>query len=427
MTRQKKIIRNERLGEEYTYVKHPSGLDIYIWKKEGFSTTDAYFGTKYGSINTRFKTKDDEDFVDVPEGIAHFLEHKLFENEDCDVFDLYAKTGANANAYTSFDQTVYLFNCSDKYLESLHILLSFVQKPYFTQETVDKEQGIIGQEIKMCQDSPDREAYIKLLGCLYKNHPVKVDIAGTVESIAKIDADLLYRCYRTFYNLNNMALCVAGNVDVDDILKVCDEELIPCSDMNLETEFPDEPAEVAKKETVKQMAVSTPIFYIGIKCPPKKGKELLKAAVCCDFIMSLLMGQSSDFYNSLMADGLINSQFGTEVFYGDGYFTCICGGESKDPRKVMERIKDEIERVKRDGFDKELFEILKKSKYGVNLKALESSETCTAMMLVAAFLGFEAFDEMECIANTTIDDLKKVFNEHFNTDNMSISIVEPFS
>ena len=156
---EKEIITSKRFGEKYTHVKHPSGLDIFIWKLKGFSTVDAHFGTKYGSINTRFKTADDEDFVDVPEGIAHFLEHKLFENEDCNVFDLYAKTGAMANAFTSFDMTVYLYRCSDKYLESLEILLSFVQKPYFTQETVDKEQGIIGQEIKMCQDSPDRRCY----------------------------------------------------------------------------------------------------------------------------------------------------------------------------------------------------------------------------------------------------------------------------
>ena len=202
----KEIIRNELTGDEYTLIRHKSGLDILVWEMEGYSTTEALFGTKYGSVNTKFKTAGDSGYTVVPEGIAHFLEHKLFENEDCDVFELYAKTGASANAYTSFDKTCYLFSCSENYKESLDILLSFVQAPYFTQETVEKEQGIIAQEIKMCNDNPGNRVFYNMLRCLYHEHPVKIDIAGTVESIQKIDADLLYKCYNTFYNLHNMVL-----------------------------------------------------------------------------------------------------------------------------------------------------------------------------------------------------------------------------
>ena len=199
---EKKIVKNERTGEQYTYVKHPTGLDIYIWKMEDYSTSYALFGTKYGSINTKFKTKNETDFITVPNGIAHYLEHKLFENEDCDVFSLYAKTGASANAYTSFDKTCYLFSCTDNVYESLEILLSFVQSPYFTEETVQKEQGIIGQEIRMYDDNAGWRVFFNMLQGMYQNHPVKIDIAGTVESIAKINADLLYQCYNTFYNLS---------------------------------------------------------------------------------------------------------------------------------------------------------------------------------------------------------------------------------
>lgn len=425
MNYEKKVIENERTGEKYTFVKHPSGLNIYIWKMEGFSTTDAYFGTKYGSINTRFKTNKDDDFVDVPEGIAHFLEHKLFENEDCDVFDLYAKTGANANAYTSFDQTVYLFSCSDKYLESLEILLSFVQKPYFTQATVDKEQGIIGQEIKMCQDSPDRQAYFNLLKCLYVNHPVKVDIAGTVESIAKIDADLLYRCYHTFYNLNNMVLCIAGNVDEDDVLKVCDEQLKPCEDIKLETAFPEEPAEVAMKEYTEKMTVATPIFNMGFKCPSFSGMELLKMETCASLIMQLILGSISPLYKELIEHGLINSQFGTEVFCGDGFFSCICGGESKNPSEVMKRIIAEVERVKREGLDKERFDIIKKSRYGASIRGFNNTENCVSLLLNADFAGIGAFDVIEVLANTTFEDITNALNVLFDSDKAAISVVEP--
>lgn len=422
---EKKVVKNDRVGEQYTYVKHPSGLNIYIWELNGFSTTDAYFGTKYGSINTRFKTNKDKDFVDVPEGIAHFLEHKLFENEDCDVFELYAKTGANANAYTSFDQTVYLYNCTDKYLESLEILLSFVQKPYFTQETVDKEQGIIGQEIKMVQDSPDRQAYFNLLKCLFVNHPVKVDIAGTIESIAKIDADLLYRCYHTFYNLNNMALCIAGNVNVDDILKVCDEQLKPCEDIELETAFPDEPLEIAQESYVEKMKVSMPIFYMGYKCEPKKGKELIKAQATASILNTLIMGTTSKLYKELTEEGLINSQFGTEVFFGDGYFTCICGGESKNPQLVKGRIFEEIERLKREGLDREQFEIVKKSVYGGIIRGFNNSESCVSLMLNADFFGVDPFDDVETYANLTFEDVTKGLYEFFDSKKSAISIVEP--
>lgn len=425
MSYETKIIKNDRIGEEYTYVKHPSGLSIYIWKHEGFSTTDAFFGTKYGSINTRFKTEKDDDFVDVPEGIAHFLEHKLFENEDCDVFELYAKTGANANAYTSFDQTVYLFNCSDKYLESLEILLDFVQSPYFTQETVDKEQGIIGQEIKMVQDSPDRQAYFNLLKCLYVNHPVKVDIAGTVESIAKIDADLLYRCYHTFYNLNNMALCISGNVDVDDVLAVCDKHLKPCENIKLETAFPYEPDEVSMTTYTEKMAVSMPIFYIGFKCLPKQGRELIKAQAVANVLMNLIMGPTSDLYKQLTDEGLINSHFGTEVFFGDGYFTCNCGGESKNPQEVKNRIFAEIERLRKEGLDRERFENYKKAIYGMMVKSFENSENCVTMLINADFLGIEAFDEIETYAEMTFEDITNGLDEYFNFDKSAISIVEP--
>ena len=222
---EKQIVKNERTGEQYTYVKHPTGLDIYIWKMEDYSTSYALFGTKYGSINTKFRTKNEKDFITVPNGIAHYLEHKLFENEDCDVFSLYAKTGASANAYTSFDKTCYLFSCTDNVYESLEILLSFVQSPYFTEETVQKEQGIIGQEIRMYDDNAGWRVFFNMLQGMYHNHPVKIDIAGTVESIAQINADLLYQCYNTFYNLNNMVLSIAGNIDEDKILEMCDKLL----------------------------------------------------------------------------------------------------------------------------------------------------------------------------------------------------------
>lgn len=209
----KEILTNERLGEQYIRVVHPSGLTILLCPMPDFATTYALFGTNYGSVDNCFKTDPEAEFTKLPDGIAHFLEHKLFESEDGDAFSLFAETGASANAYTSFDKTCYLFSCTDAFIPSLKALLTFVQAPYFTQQTVEKEQGIIGQEIRMYEDSPGWQVTFQLLEALYHDNPVKVDIAGTVESIAQIDADLLYRCYHTFYNLSNMVLSIAGKFD----------------------------------------------------------------------------------------------------------------------------------------------------------------------------------------------------------------------
>ena len=212
-----KKISSSLAKEEYFYMKHPSGLDIYVYPKKGYSSKYAVIGTNFGSINNTFKVKGEESYTVLPDGIAHYLEHKLFESVDGDAFSLFSKTGASANAYTSFEKTAYLFSCSDNFEESLNILLDFVQSPYFTPQNVEKERGIISQEIKMYQDSPEWKMLINLLESLYHNHPVKIDIAGSVESIQKITPEILYKCYDAFYNLNNMAICLVGDIDPERI------------------------------------------------------------------------------------------------------------------------------------------------------------------------------------------------------------------
>ncbi len=419
----KKIVC-EQTGDSCNYIKHPSGLDIYICEMEGFSTTDALFGTKYGSINTCFKTDEDSDFTTVPEGIAHFLEHKLFENEDCDAFSLYAKTGANANAYTSFDRTCYLFSCSDNYKESLEILLDFVQKPYFTQETVDKEQGIIGQEIKMTDDNPSWRVLFNMLKGMYHNHPVRIDIAGTVESIAEIDAELLYKCYNTFYNLHNMVLVVAGNVKTEEVLEIADRLLKPCENHKLETVCPEEPYEVLEKEMYAHLPVGTPIFNIGIKCKPVDGYSRLKADTECTIAGNVISSPSSPLYKKLVDESLINSTFGFEVFSGDGFFSLIFSGESTQPEKVMEYIIEEIERVKVEGLDKELYDIIKKTTYGAEIRESNNTEAVASNLISAFMGGFKPYDPIKVLTEMTYDDVQKALCERFDTNNMTISIVK---
>lgn len=421
---EKDILKSPRTGDSCIHVKHPSGLEIYICEMKGFSSVEALFGTKYGSINTMFKTSDDAEYTTVPEGIAHFLEHKLFENEDCDVFELYAKTGASANAFTSFDKTCYIFSSSHNYQDSLRILLDFVQKPYFTKENVDKEQGIIGQEIKMTNDNPDWRLFFNLLRGMYHNHPVKIDIAGTVESIAEIDADLLYKCYNTFYNLNNMVLSIAGNINADEVLAICDECLKPCEDKGLETVFPDEPESIVKGEIREIQPVGTPIFSIGYKCIPCSGKERLVKAMAATVAANLITDASSEMYRKLLSEGLINSSFGYEIFLGDGYFSTIFSGESSSPDKVRDSLVDEIERIKSEGINEKDFQRIKKSIYGMQIRELNNVEVVANLMLNAHMDGIGPFDTLEVLSELTSETCLAFIRSELSADKLVMSVVE---
>lgn len=421
---EKTVYTNEHLGSSYSVYHHSSGLEIYLMRLEGFSTVNAAFATRYGSVNTTFRTDKDDDFVTVPMGIAHYLEHKLFENEDSDVFELYAKTGASGNAYTSFDQTVYTFSCTDNYEESLAILLDFVQKPYFTEETVEKERGIIAQEIKMCCDSPERQCFYNLLKAMYSENPVRYDIAGTVESIQEIDAELLYKCYNAFYDLHNMVLVIAGDIDEEKILSICDEHLINKPSVGLEVKTSDEPEQVAQEIIRANFTVGMPLFNIGFKCDPAQGEELLKNELCANILIQLLSNSASPLYKELYEQGLINNAFSSEVFFGDGYFSCIFDGESNEPLKVRDKIIEEIERIKKDGIDTDRFEIIKKSMYGSLVYEFNNVEACVNNLVAAGLLNIDLFDITEILAGITEQDIYDRVDVLFDTERVSVSIIE---
>ena len=416
----KKTIVSPQTGDKYTHIHHKSGLEILVCEMEGYSTTEAMFGTKYGSINTQFKTAADKDYCTVPEGIAHFLEHKLFENEDCDVFDLYAKTGANANAFTSFDKTCYFFSCSDNFKASLEILLSFVQSPYFTPESVAKEQGIIGQEIRMCDDDPGWRGFFNMLCGLYQKHPVRIDIAGTIESIAEITDDLLYRCYRTFYNLHNMVLAVAGKCTVD-----ADRLLKPCEDQKLETVFPEETLDIVREETVESAAVGQPLFNLGIKCQPQQGLDNLRAEMLADITMQTLSGSSSPLYQEMLQSGLVNDSFSSEVFNGDGFFTMIFGGESRDPQAVREKVTAAILDAQKNGLDEVMFNESKKSAYGELVRKLGNVSAVTNTLVAAHMAGCGLYDPMQVLSEMTLDDCNRFLREEVDVRRMSLSVITP--
>ena len=300
-------VKSEFLREKYYEIDHSSGLKIYVWPKEGYNTAYGIFGTPFGSIYNHFTVNGEE--VKVPDGIAHYLEHKLFESEEGDAFTLYASTGANANAYTSFEKTCYLFSCTNQFERCLEILLDFVRSPYFTEETVAKEQGIIAQEIKMYEDSPEWRVMFNMLEGMYENHPVRLDIAGTVESIAEITPDSLYKCYNTYYNLHNMALCVAGKVTPEEVLAICDKVLKPQERAEVVTHFPEEPYKVVKSYTEQILPVAMPMFNLGFKSKGVRSTE--EDIAYTDILLFLLASSTSDMYRELMDKGLINLPFHT--------------------------------------------------------------------------------------------------------------------
>lgn len=418
-------IECSQAGESCLHYKHPSGLEIYIMEMPGFHSCHALFGTKYGSVNTRFRINGEPDFAEVPEGIAHFLEHKLFENEDCDAFAQYAKTGASANAYTSFDRTCYLFSCSENFNASLEILLNFVQNPYFTEASVAKEQGIIGQEICMTNDEPGWRLFFNMLRGMYHAHPVKIDIAGSIESIAKIDADLLYRCYHTFYNLHNMVLSVAGNVKAEEVIAICDRLLKPCEDQKLELVFPEEPDTIVKSEVFDTLPVGSPIFALGFKLRPKKGMELVKAELCAFLALQALFGSMSDFYQEMIEKGLINSEFSVDVpFSGDGFFNATLGGESRDAGAVRDRVFEVIQDAKENGFDRESFEIVKRSMYGGLIRGCNNVESNASSMLNAFISGTRPFSEVQVFTEVTYEDSLKFLREEFDIEKTVLSVVQ---
>ncbi len=419
-----KEIHSELLRDSYYEIEHPSGLTILVMPKEGYSSAYALFGTKYGSIDTRFKRSDEAGFTEVPEGIAHFLEHKLFESEDLDAFARYAKTGASANAYTSFERTCYLFSCAGNFKASLEILLDFVQSPYFTEQTVQKEQGIIGQEIRMYQDEPNWQVMFNCLRALYQVHPVRIDIAGTIDSISQITADLLYRCYHTFYNLNNMALAVAGNVTVDEVLEVADRILKKAPELAIERNFPDEPAEVVQPYIEEKLDVAAPLFMLGFKETYDTPERPLREQLQTNILLEMLAGNTSPLYRRLFDEGLINTQFGAEYFQGYGFASVLFSGESKDPQKVADAIQAEIERARREGLDPAAFERARRKLYGHFVMAFNDIEELANEMIAAEFRGGGLFDEAQLLREIALDEITARLETTLRREYSALSIVK---
>lgn len=418
----------EHLNETLYAETLPNGLKVFILSKPGFQKTYATFSTRYGSIDNHFQVPGKE-AVKVPDGIAHFLEHKMFEEPEGDVFTKFASKGASANAFTSFDRTVYLFSATEHLMENLTTLIDFVQNPYFTDANVEKEKGIIGQEIQMYRDNPDWRAYFGLIEALYRVHPVHIDIAGTVDSIARITKETLYECYNTFYHPENMMLFVVGGVDPEQVM-----ELVRTNQAaktfrpqgEIKRYFDEEPAEVRQQHRVANLAVSLPKCMIGIKEAPGglSGREQLKRELSTKVMLDCLFSPSSDLYQALYDDNLISDSFGSEYNLAKDYAFSVFGGETRDPEELLSRIRSAVDDCKRNGIAAEVFERSRRKKLGGFLRLMNSPESLANEFTKYAFRDIDLFEISPVYEELTLEDINRRIRDHFDWERMSVSIVK---
>ncbi len=421
-----KTFQSDVCKAEYEKILHPSGLTVYFMKMQEKAKKAAMISAKFGSINYTFKTPEGRE-VTVPNGTAHFLEHKLFEGKNGGAFEYYAKTGAKANAYTSNDKTAYYFVCSQQFEDNLDVLLSFVTNPYLTEENVEKEKGIIAQEIKMYEDEPGWQGYFTMVQGLYQNHPIRRDIAGTVEDIYSLTPELLMDCYHTFYNPSNMVLAVAGDVDreavlsaVDRYFKVGDKRV----DLSQEITEPDEAGELYVE---KEMLVSKPIFHLGFKDNEENvtGFDLSKKEMEVEILLEYLFGHSSVFYNDLYEKGLLNNSCDCWYDLSDYFSFCAVSGESDDPKAVEAYALEQLKELQKQGIDEDRFKEIRNGLYGSII-----IETDQAYPMVNRIVGSylnrqESLDALEALLQITPDDLLRRADKMFKENARCLSVIKP--
>jgi len=420
-----KLVSYNDINEKVYKGVLPNGLNVFVVPKPGFHKKYAFYATDYGSIDRRFKLTDK--WIDTPAGVAHFLEHKMFDTEDGNALEKLSENGASPNAYTSFDVTAYHFECIDMFEENLETLLGFVSVPYFTPESVEKEQGIIDQEIRMTEDDPDYSLYFGLLKSLFKHNPIRDSVAGTVESIKEITAATLYDCHKVFYAPSNMVLCVIGDVDPSIVFDTAQRVLpsergeIPLSDYG-ESEL----LSPLSSSITKEMEVSLPIFLAGCKLTPAaKGQDILWQDILGAIALEMLCGHSSQFYLRLYAEGLINADFSASFDSSAGVAYTIFGGETREPMRVFDEMKKEIKQVLAEGLDAALFGRIKKAAIGSHIRALNSFGVLASSIAEGHFKGFDPFIAPTLLSKMTIEDISRFIHENIVPDNMAISIINP--
>lgn len=419
-------IRQE-FDEKIIEYDHESGLHVQIVPKPGFYKKFAIFSVRFGSIDTEFIAPGETEPTKVPEGVAHFLEHKLFEQEDGNMLDRFVSLGASPNAATGFNWTYYYFTCNDMFEECFGLLLHFVLHPYITEQSVEKEKGIISQEINMYLDSPDFIVSMNMLKLLYHNNPIREDIAGSVESISKITSDILLKCHKTFYDPSNMCVTVVGDIDPETVEKIVNRHIPHVKrEGDIKRIKVSEPLTLNGTEAIAKMDVSLPLFNIGFKDDPDGhfGISRVRREAAANVLKEMLFGKSSYFYENLYNEGVINQEFFADYDLSAEYAMFSLGGESPEPLKIKDYLLNYIEEIKKNGLDKEEFEMTRNAISGRILRRLNSPESMGRMFAASYLQGVDAFDYFTAYGTITIDECSHIFEEIFLKP-MAISIVNP--
>ena len=419
-------ISYQRVGETLYRTELPNGLTVLVLPRPGFQKAYAHFATRYGGADRRFFLNGV--WEDTPAGVAHFLEHKMFDMADgSNALQTLSAAGASPNAYTGSSVTAYHFSCTEGFYDNLRTLLTFVSQPYFTAESVAKEQGIIGQEIRMCADNPGFANYYGLLASLYARHPLRESVAGSIESIAEITAETLYHCHEAFYRPCNMVLCVAGDVNPERIAAMAEEILPPARQEKPQRDYGDaEGLAAAESRWEKHMAVSQPQFYMGAKfAPAEAGLPRLRQELGAELMLSALLGESSPFFQKLYKDGLLNRRFASQPDYSADAAHILMVGESKAPEKVLEMLRKKRDDVSANGFDAARFERCRKALYGVYLQSLGSVEFCGRALAEGFFAGYTMPELFDVLPAISAEECAQMAGEMLADERLALAVVRP--
>ena len=403
----------------------PNGLNVYVDARRSYARQFAFFAVRDGGMDLRFRG-DGGDWVDTPQGVAHFLEHKMFDTEDGSALQNMAAQGAEPNAFTTPSMTGYFFEGTQGFEDNLRTLLSFVSRPWFTPESVEKERGIIGQEIRMTEDDPENEVYYQLMEAMYAHHPVRVRVAGTVESIAEITADTLYQCHRAFYRPGNMVLCAAGSVEAKRVAEIA-REVLDREPSAAAAPYHGHPDiyEVPCRYMERAMPVSIPLFELGFKGDPAPRGQGLRQRLLGELACDVLFSSSAPLYSRLYEEGLINGSFSSRYDSLPGCAHIIAGGESRDPKRVRDEVLKEAERLAREGVDPELWERLKKAAYGAMVRQLNSLEETCFELAQAHFDGEDYLSFPQCFQSIEREDAQALLRSWCVEERAALSVIVP--
>lgn len=415
-----------QLGETLYKTVLPNGLTVIVAPRKGFNRKIAYFVTDFGAIHTDFTL--DGVHYQVPGGIAHYLEHKLFDMPDMDVTAQFAALGANPNAFTSYDITAYYFSCTDHFERCLELLLQFVSTPYFTEESVQKEQGIIAQEIGMHEDTPDSQCFEELVRLMYRNHPVTVPILGTKETIGRITPELLQACHQAFYRPENMLLCVVGDVDAEKVAAMA-QELLPESNAKVSRiDTWQEDMTCIQNKTSRSMEVAMPLFQLGFKCePPENGEAGIRAEVIGELAAEALFGESSALYLRLYEQGLIDTSFGGGFDTLDGLAMLTASGDSRQPEAVRDAILQEAQRILKEGIPEQTLLRMKRSALGRRIRELDSFDSTAFRLCAYHMSGFDYFRFPQIYASVEEAEILEFLRRVVTPQRCALSVIAPLN